>query len=108
MTSFSDLVADGTVNERIDGFINCNRVSIESVVNKPIEVLGYVADVETKQGKGRMIVHFRDSGSGGEGKFFTNCKTIKEIIKQIPPEKMPFTTTIVSYRDGNAKGYKFT
>lgn len=108
MARFSDLVSSGKVNANVDGYINCARVSIESIVNKEIDILDYVSDVETKQGKGRMIVHFREVGSGNEAKFFTNCKLIKEILKQIDKSDFPVTTTIVSFRDGNVKGYKLT
>ena len=55
-----------------------------------------------------MIVHFREVGSGNEAKFFTNCKLIKEILKQIDKSDFPVTTTIVSFMDGNVKGYKLT
>lgn len=102
---FKDLIADGTVKED-DRYYNCSRVSIDSLVNKKVEILGYVPDVKTEHGDGRCVVHCIDNGS--ECKFFTNGTVIKDVLRQIPPEKFPFSTTIVAMRDGNKRFYKFT
>lgn len=105
LMDFKDLIADGTVKED-DRYYNCNRVSIDSLVNKKVEILGYVSDIKTEHGDGRFVVHCNDNGS--ECKFFTNGTIIKDVLRQIPPEKFPFNTVIVAMRDGNKRFYKFT
>lgn len=102
---FKDLVKNGTVKED-DSYFNCDRISIENLVNKRIEVLGAVSDVKTQHGSGRTLVHCKDNEK--ELKFFTNCKMIKDVLSQLTEKDFPFFTTIATVRDGSHKYYKFT
>lgn len=108
MNTFSEFVKGGTVNEHTDGFFACQRVSIETIINRKIIVLGYTPNIKTKQGDGRTMVHFREADSGKEAKFLTNCGQLKRMLPQVPADKFPFETTIISYPDGKVKLYKFT
>ena len=129
---FSEMVRNGTV--KLSGnYYDCDKVPLDSLINKRIEVLGYVSDIKTEHGEGRIVVHCKDGGK--EVKFFTNCKRLKEVLLQLPPDNphppasdggaeptgaakdagcaaqgnfTPFFTTIVSVQDGNRRYYKFT
>ena len=124
---FQDLIKNGTVKIE-GGYYDCERVGIESLVNKRIEILGYVSDIKTEHGEGRFVVHCKDGGK--ECKFFTNCTRLKGVLSQLPPDNLTpltpqdgeptaeqqsevekfttFFTTIMTVRDGNRKYYKFT
>lgn len=108
MNTFQELLDAGTVNQNTEGFFCCARVSIETIINRKIVILGYVPNVKTKQGDGRTMVHFTDPETGKDAKFLTNCGQLKRVLLQIPPDKFPFETTIISYMDGKIKLYKFT
>ena len=106
LMDFQDLIKSGAVKEN-DNFINCDRIGIDNIVNKRIEILGYIPDVKTEHGSGRYVVHCKDGDK--ELKFFTNCKMLKDILSQLPTEGFtPFFTTIITVRDGQRKYYKFT
>ena len=128
---FSELVQKGTV--KISGsYYDCDKVPLDSLINKRIEIIGYVSDIKTEHGNGRIVVHCRDNGK--EVKFFTNCKRLKDVLTQLPSDNpkpevedggqveghdeeqndggnekfTPFFTTIVSVQDGSRRYYKFT
>lgn len=104
--TYAELVANGTVKEKDDIFFDCEKVSIDALVNKEVDILDYTSDVETKQGEGRFVVKVNDNDK--TVKFFTNCRKIKDALKQIPKDKFPVTTTIRIISEDNRRYYKFT
>lgn len=103
---YKELVANGTIKEPTDRFFECERVSIDTLLNKRVEILACTNDVETKQGKGRMVVKVNDNGK--VCKFFTNCKFIKEVLTQVPDTAYPLTTTIIVEVNDGRRHYKLS
>ncbi len=104
MKRFSDLGVQTDDGRKI---FNCQQVSITDILNSEIVVLGYQADIKTKHGEGRCLVHFQDA-DGTEGKFFTNAQTLKNALSQIKDEDFPFLTVIKAIKCGKGKIYQFT
>lgn len=84
----------------------CPQASITDVVNCEIEVIDFIANVKTKHGDGRYLILFRRDGK--EGKFFSNSSSIKSALDQVPPDALPFLTTIRCQTFGSGKIYQFT
>jgi len=101
---YSELVKNGTIKEPTDKFFDCERVSIDTLINKRVDILACTGDVDTKQGKGRMVVKVSDNGK--VCKFFTNCKFIKDVLTQVPLEAYPITATIVVEVENSRRHYK--
>ena len=55
---------------------------VYDIVNIPIKVLDFEADIKTKQGEGRYVVTIEEQGSGEQCKFITNCYEIKDQLTQ--------------------------
>ena len=87
---------------------NCQQVSITDILNSEIEVLDYLAEVKTKHGDGRVLVHYRTTDGSEEGKFFTNSQSLKGSLSQIQDEDFPFITVIKATKCGKGKAYQFT
>ena len=87
---------------------NCQQVSITDILNSEIEVLDYLAEVKTKHGDGRVLVHYRTTDGNEEGKFFTNSQSLKGSLSQIQDEDFPFITVIKATKCGKGKVYQFT
>lgn len=103
MKKFSEL---GIVVESDKNIFECEQVSINSILNCEIEVLGYIKDIKTKFGENRVIVHFMLSEK--EYKFFTNSSSIKNTLNAINCTDFPFSTIIKKVSLGSNKIYKFT
>lgn len=84
------------------------QISISDIINCPIEVLAFDANVKTSYGEGRYIVKIRHENQ--ECKFFTAASQIKEALDKIPKDKFPFSTVIKQQRfgAGNGKTFYFT
>lgn len=81
------------------------KISITDIINCPIEVLDYEANVKTSRGDGRYIVKIMHDGN--EYKFFTTACQIKEALDKIPKDKFPFSTIIKQQRFGSGNGKMF-
>lgn len=101
---FSDL---GVTVDNERKIFNCQQVSITDILNSEILVIEHLANVKTKHGDGRDLVHFQ-SVDGVEGKFFTNSQSLKSALAQVKEQDFPFLTTIRATRCGNGKIYRFT
>jgi hypothetical protein len=107
MKKFSDFGVDPLADKDM---FPVPKVSIEEVIDREIEVLGFVANVKTEHGGGRYILKIRcdEVNGGNECKFFTTAKAIQESLEKIGKDGLPFTTTIRMRRDGKWKLYYFT
>lgn len=103
MKKFSDLKIKP--KDEVKKF-NVPVASIQELVNCEIEVLDFVANLETKFGQGRFIIKFKFEGI--ERKFFTNSSQIKNALDQCTPEDLPFTTVVKVISFGTGRTYEFT
>lgn len=92
------------LEDNTDCTFNEPKVSLNSIINLPIQVLGCQKDVQTKNGL-RYLVKFKHSE--GVNVFFTDSKYIKSILDH-PKIAFPFETTIKSIRVGQFQSFKFT
>ena len=84
-------------------------ISISDLVNRPIIVKDFEADVKTEYGDDRYVVAIEVNGENR--KFFTNSEEMKDILCQIKemPDGFPFETTIKSEPFGKGRTkYIFT
>src|SRR5574344_1554576 len=93
---FSDL----NVHVHRDNFFDCAKISIDSLINKEITVLGYQAAEKDFDGKKRSPIIIHCICEGCEYKVFTNSKQIKEQIaavdEKFKDENFPsFVATII-------------
>lgn len=56
---------------------------VYDIVNIPIKVLDFEADIKTKQGEGRYVVTIEETQTGEQCKFITNCFEIKDQLNQV-------------------------
>lgn len=108
MKKFSELIAAGTITDAASNYLAIPKISIEKIINKPVEVLKVFTEIETVNGAGRYLLHLRILESNKEVKVFTNSKILKMQFAAIPPEVYPFEVTIIKYKDGNKQYYKLT
>lgn len=108
MKKFSELLAEGTITDAASNYLAIPKMSIEKIINKPVEVLKVFTEIATVNGSGRYLLHLRLLESGKEVKVFTNSKILKMQFAAIPPEVFPFETTIIRHKDGNKQYFKLT
>lgn len=82
-----------------------DKVKIDRVLNREITVTAYKIEPSDFKEKGdglRLVLAFTLSGQ--QHILFTSSLTLKEMIKRVPPEGFPFTTTILKQNER----YEFT
>lgn len=102
---FSDLGVQMPEDRKV---FNCQQVSITDILNTEIEVIAFLPNVKTKHGEGRYLVHFRNTETGAEAKFFTAASDTKFALDQVSKDDFPFITTIKAIKCGTGKIYQFT
>ncbi len=80
------------------------KISINDILNIPVQVLGFKSDVNTSNGKRHLV---RISYDGVTRVFFTASLNIIQVLEHAKV-KFPFETTIKSYKLGDKRGYEFT
>lgn len=84
---------------------------LSDIVNITVEIHDFETGIETKEGKDRYLVQFRNPTDGVWGKFFTASVEMKNILDQISEVEggFPFETVIKCETfDGGKRKYNFT
>ncbi len=95
---------DFEIKKADQGFTG-DKIKMNKILNKQIIVLGYKIDASkfTEKGSGHCLTLHIKLGENMHV-IFTGSKSLMQNIRQVPPEDMPFTTTIVEENER----YEFT
>lgn len=88
-----------------------NVMRLSDIVNIPVEIHDFETGIDTKEGKDRYLVSFRNPADQTWGKFFTASAEMKDILDKIGalPDALPFETVIKCETFGGGKRkYNFT
>ncbi len=75
---------------------------VYEIVNMPVTVLDFEANIKTKQGEGRYVVTVQMKETGDRVKFITNCFEIKDQLEQAK-DALPIDTVIRRRSLGDGK-----
>jgi hypothetical protein len=89
MKPFSDF----NIKPTVKAFVG-DKIKIERVLNKLIEIHGFKINPSKIEGKG-MCLTLQIKVDGSDRILFTGGKVLQETIQQVPAENFPFTATIV-------------
>ena len=89
MTNFKDL----GIKAQPNSFVG-DKMKIDKILNQEIKVTGFKIDKSTKKENSDYLTLQIERN---ETKFvvFTGSKILMQMIKEVPDDKFPFTTTIV-------------
>lgn len=88
-----------------------NTARLSDIVNTTVEIHDFETGIDTKEGKDRYLVSFRDPVNNVWGKFFTASVEMKDILDKVGEmeEGLPFETVIrCETFDGGKRKYNFT
>lgn len=88
-----------------------NTARLSDIVNTTVEIHDFETGIDTKEGKDRYLVSFRDPVNNAWGKFFTASVEMKDILDKVGEmeEGLPFETVIrCETFDGGKRKYNFT
>lgn len=99
---------DFTIKKADQGFTG-DKIKMSKILNKLITVLGYKIDDSQFEGKNKakgkgMYLTLHIELAQEKHVIFTGSNSLMQDIRQVAPEDMPFTTTIVEENDR----YQFT
>lgn len=70
-----------------------DKIEIKRLINKEIKVLKFKIEDSTKK-PGTKYLTLQIEKDGNKYVVFTGAKILSQMIEQVPPDKIPFTTTI--------------
>ena len=82
MAKFSELGLTFTPKDGKKRF-NCQHIPLGQITNRPIEILDFEKDIDTKWGSSRCVVLFHFVGEMTEYKFYTNSEEMKSLLIQM-------------------------
>lgn len=82
MAKFSELGLTFTPKDGKKRF-NCQHIPLGQITNRPIEILDFEKDIDTKWGSSRCVVLFHFVGKMTEYKFYTNSEEMKSLLIQM-------------------------
>ena len=89
MTAFKDL----GIKAELSNFTG-DKIKIDRLLNAEISVLDYkIEDSKVKQGTKLLILQLEKQGT--KHVLFSGSTILIQMIKQVPKDKFPFTTTII-------------
>lgn len=89
MTAFKDL----GIKAELSNFTG-DKIKIDRLLNAEISVLDYkIEDSKVKQGTKCLVLQLEKNGT--KHVLFTGSTILMQMIKQVPKDKFPFTTTII-------------
>lgn len=98
MNNFKDFGIKPSVNNFIG-----DKISVVKLLNKPIKVLQYKTEPSKKK-PGTDYLTLQIEINNTKRVVFTGSTVLIQQIKQVPSDKLPFTTTII----GDNDYYEFT
>jgi len=75
-----------------------DKIRIQKVLNREIEVLGFKVESSKFDGKGDCLC-LQIRLNGDHHIIFTGSRMLQDMISQVPQDKFPFITTIVTEND---------
>lgn len=93
MTQFKDL----GIKAQPNSFVG-DKLKIDKVLNQEIKVISFKIDKSTKKENTDYLM-LQIERNDTKFVIFTGSKILMQMIKEVPEDKFPFTTTIVKNND---------